>query len=94
MHKNENNFEIIEKEYHPVQQMLIDILRSHIKNGGEELPVVFTRPNIPNKALRHINRIPCKTIGKKGDRMIISMEIIDFVRLMVKSGIEIQIYDW
>jgi hypothetical protein len=55
-----------------------------------ELPVIFKLPRV-SKYRNFINRIPCKTIGGKGDYHIISMAVIDFVRLMVKCGIEVKI---
>lgn len=84
--------EIVEKDYLPEQQKLIDILKLHGQGCMPELPVVFKAPRT-NKPRKFINRIPCKTIGGKGDYHMISMEVIDFVRLMVKSGIEVKIYD-
>lgn len=84
---------IIEKKYLPAQQNLIDIFRNHLSSGMPELPVIFKPPDIPNKVKTHINRIPCKTIGKQNGYMIISMEVIDYILLLAKSGIEIKIYD-
>jgi hypothetical protein len=86
--------EIIKKEnYLPEQQNLIKIFELHSKGCMPELPIVFKIPDIHNKTKTHINRIPCKTIGKQNGHMIISMEVIDYVRLMAKSGIEVKIYD-
>ena len=84
--------EIVQKEYLPEQQSLIDILNQHLLGEGDGLPIVFKAPRL-NKQRTHINRIPCKTIGGKGDCHLISMKVIDFVRLMVKSGIEVKIYE-
>lgn len=85
--------EIIKKEYLPEQQKLVDIFEQHIKGVMPECPVIFKMPYIPNKIKTHINRIPCKTIGKQNDYRLISMQVEDFIRLMVKSGIEVSIYD-
>lgn len=84
---------ICPKDYLPEQQKLIDILNLHAQEGAiSELPIVFKAPR--NKKQRtHINRIPCKTIGGKGDYHLISMEVVDFIRLMIKSGIEVQIHE-
>ncbi|ADY54696.1 hypothetical protein Sgly_0330 [Syntrophobotulus glycolicus DSM 8271] len=85
--------EIVEKEYLPEQQKLLDIFRQHGQSAMPELPVVFKIPDIPNKVKTHINRVPCKTLSKRQGYMIIAMEVVDFVRLMVKSGIEMKISD-
>ena len=84
--------EIIEKDYLPEQQMLIDILKLHGQGVMPEMPVVFKAPR-RNKPRKQINHVPCKTIGGKGEYHLVSMEVVDFVRLMVKSGIEVKIYD-
>lgn len=86
--------EIIQKDYLPEQQKLIDIFLQHLKatRNMPELPIIFKLPNVPSKIKTHINRIPCKTIGKQNDHMIVTMKIIDFVKLMVKSGIEVKVY--
>lgn len=84
--------EILQKDYQPEQENLIDILRQHIHGCMPELPVVFKAPRT-NKPRKCFNRIPCKIIGGKGDHHLVSMEVVDFVRLMVKSGIEVRIYD-
>ncbi len=84
--------EIIQKDYLPEQQSLIDILSRHGQSVMPELPVVFKAPR-RNKPRKQINHIPCKTIGVQGDYHLVSMEVVDFVRLMVKSGIEVKIYD-
>lgn len=84
--------EIIEKEYLPEQQKLVDIFKQHAKGNAPEFPVIFKLPRV-TKQRQFINRIPCKTIGGKGDYHIISMQVIDFVRLMVKYGVEVKIYD-
>lgn len=84
--------EIIEKEYLPEQQKLIDIFKQHAQGGMPELPVIFKLPRVA-KYRNHINRIPCKTIGGKSGYHIISMLVIDFVRLMVKCGIEVKVYE-
>lgn len=84
--------EIIEKDYLPEQQKLIDIFKQHAQQGMPELPVIFKLPRVA-KYRNHINRIPCKTIGGKSGYHIISMLVIDFVRLMVKCGIEVKIYE-
>lgn len=84
--------EIIQKDYLPEQQKLVDILIQHGQSVMPELPVVFKAPR-RNKPRKFINRIPCKTIGGRGDYHLVSMEVVDFVRLMVKSGIEVKIYD-
>lgn len=87
--------EIIQKDgYLLEQKKLIDIFQQHVEGDMQEFPVIFKMPNIPNKSRNHINRIPCKTIGKQGDYMLVRMEVVDFVRLMVKSGIEVKIYDY
>jgi hypothetical protein len=85
--------EIIEKDYLPEQTMLINIFRQRISGGNAEFPVIFKIPNEPNKIKTHIDRIPCKTVGKQDGYMIIAMEVVDFISLMVKNGIEVRIYD-
>lgn len=84
--------EIIEKGYLPEQQKLIDIFKQHAQGSMPELPVIFKLPRVV-KYRQYINRIPCKTIGRKGDYNLISMQVVDFVRLMVKCGIEVKIYE-
>lgn len=84
--------QIVPKEYLPEQQKLIDILKLHGQSCMPELPVVFKAPRVRTPRKR-INHIPCKTIGGKGEYHLIAMEVVDFVRLMVKSGIEVRIYD-
>lgn len=85
--------EIIEKEYLPEQQKLVNIFKQHVKGVMPELPIIFKKARTSNKAPTHINRIPCKTIGGARGFWNVSMTVIDFVRLMVKSGIEVQIYE-
>lgn len=85
--------EIIEKEYLPEQQKLVDIFKQHAKSVMPELPIVFKKVRTSNKTPTHINRIPCKTIGGIKGFWHVSMTVIDFLRLMVKSGIEVQIYE-
>lgn len=82
--------EIVKKEYLPEQQKLIDIFDQHLKSVMPDFPVVFKMPRVKSER-RFINRIPCKTIGGRGDEHIISMQVIDFIRLMVKSGIEVNV---
>lgn len=84
--------EILQKEYLPEQEKLIDILRQHVHGCMPEFPVVFKAPRT-KKPRKFIDRIPCKTIGGKGEYHLISMEVVDFIRLMVKSGIKVKIYD-
>lgn len=84
--------EIIEKGYLPEQQKLIDIFKQHAQGCMPELPVIFKLPRVA-KYRQSINRIPCKTIGGKGDCHLISMHVVDFVRLMVRCGIEVKIYE-
>ncbi|PKM73262.1 MAG: hypothetical protein CVU92_06825 [Firmicutes bacterium HGW-Firmicutes-17] len=84
--------EIVEKEYLPEQEKLLNIFKQHSKGGMPELPVVFKLPHVA-KQRRFINHIPCKTIGCKRDYHIIAMEVIDFVKLLVKCGVEVKIYD-
>jgi len=84
--------EIIEKGYLPEQQKLIDIFKQHAQGFMPELPIVFKLPRVA-KHRQNINRIPCKTIGDKGEYHLISMQVVDFVRLMVKCGIEVKVYD-
>jgi len=83
---------IIEKEYLPEQQNLIDIFKQHAQGCMPELPVIFKLPRVA-KYRNHINRIPCKTIGGMTGYHLISMQVVDFVRLMVKCGIEVKIYE-
>ncbi len=84
--------EIIEKGYLPEQQKLIDIFKQHAQGGMPELPIVFKLPR-GSKYRQYINSIPCKRIGGKDEYHLISMQVVDFVRLMVKSGIEVKIYE-
>jgi hypothetical protein len=85
--------EIIEKDYTPAKQVMVNIFKQHAKNSAPEMPVIFMIPDIPNKIKTHIERIPCKTVGKQNGKMIITMKPNDYVRLMVKYGIEVKIYD-
>ncbi|MFT4107719.1 MAG: hypothetical protein QM657_18350 [Lacrimispora sp.] len=84
--------EIIEKGYLLEQQKLVDIFKQHAQGCMPELPVVFKLPRGP-RYRQYINRIPCKTIGGKGEYHLISMQVVDFVRLMVSCGIEVKIYE-
>lgn len=84
--------EFIEKEYLPEQQKLLDIFKQHLQSDAPELPVIFKMPRT-RKYRKAINHIPCNTIGGQGDYHIISMKHEDFARLLVKSGIEVRVYD-
>ena len=69
---------IIEKEYLPEQQNLIDIFKQHAQGCMPELPVIFKLPRVA-KYRNHFNRIPCKTIGGMTGYHLISMQVEDFV---------------
>lgn len=84
--------EIVEKEYPSEQQKLIDIFKLHGQGCAPQFPITLKAPRT-TKPRTFINRIPCKTIGGQGDYHLVSMEVIDFVRLMAKCGIEVKIYD-
>lgn len=82
------------EDYVPAQQNLINVFENYLKGALVGIaPIVFTAP-YKSKGRKQINHIPCRTIGMDAEgRHLIAMEAYNFVLLMVKSGIKIEVVE-
>lgn len=81
---------IVEKDYTTEQIDLIKLYKKHMRSMMPEMPIIFKVPDVPGNMKKCISKLPCKTIGKSRGYMHLSMKPDDFLKLLIKSGIEVQ----
>ena len=86
-----------DKDYLPPQQMLVDIWKEHLKHVGDGLNLGFLtftkqRPKNPKSDTRKIAGIKAECVSYlKDDRELVKMSEQNFILLMAKMGIDMDI---
>lgn len=87
--------EIIVKSYPKEAETLIKIWKSHLNSANKELEYIIfknKRPSHPKSSNRRIAGLPAEAISYlKDDVEIVKMSVEDFIYLMVKCGVDIEV---